>query len=112
MDETPFREYREHLVRAYAQDKVRSDAWSKAEAEDRSASDVDGLLPEGPATRGHFLYSVRDESVPAEVGVLWISPRDSGAGRCGSTTSSSTSASAAEATQVASWNWSKTRPEN
>jgi RimJ/RimL family protein N-acetyltransferase len=81
MDETPFREYRKHLVREYAQDKVRSGVWSKAEAEDKSASDVDGLLPEGPTTRGHFLYSVRDESVPAEVGVLWISPRDSGAGR-------------------------------
>jgi hypothetical protein len=113
MDETPFREYREYLVRDYAQDKVRSGAWSKAEAEDKSANAVDGLLPEGPATRGHFLYSVRDESVPAEVGVLWISPRDSGAGRLsGSTTSSSTSTSAAKATQVASWNWSKTRPEN
>ncbi len=81
MDETPFREYREYLVRDYAQDKVRSGAWSKAEAEDKSANAVDGLLPEGLATRGHFLYSVRDESVPAEVGVLWISPRDSGAGR-------------------------------
>jgi RimJ/RimL family protein N-acetyltransferase len=81
MDETPFREYRKHLVREYAQDKVRSGVWSKAEAEDKSASDVDGLLPEGPTTRGHFLYSVRDESVPAEVGVLWISPRDSGAGQ-------------------------------
>ena len=78
MDETPFREYREYLVRDYAQDKVRSGAWSKAEAEDKSANAVDGLLPEGPATRGHFLYSVRDESVPAEVGILWVSPRDSG----------------------------------
>jgi hypothetical protein len=41
MDETPFREYRKHLVREYAQDKVRSGVWSKAEAEDKSASDVD-----------------------------------------------------------------------
>ena len=81
MDETPFHEYRKHLVRGYAQDKFRSGVWSKAEAGDKSASDVDGLLPEGPATRGHFLYSVRDKMVPAEVGVLWISPRVSGAGR-------------------------------
>jgi RimJ/RimL family protein N-acetyltransferase len=78
MDETPFREYRKHLVRDYAADKVRAGVWSRDEAEDRSASDVDGLLPEGTATRGHYLYSVRDESVPAEVGILWVSPRDSG----------------------------------
>ena len=39
------------------------------------------MLPDGPRTRDHYLYSVRDESVPTEVGNLWISPRDSGAGR-------------------------------
>jgi ribosomal protein S18 acetylase RimI-like enzyme len=78
MDEPSFRGYREHLVRDYAADKVRAGVWSAAEAEDRSAKDIDGLLPEGTATRDHFLFSVRDESVPAEVGILWVSPRDSG----------------------------------
>jgi RimJ/RimL family protein N-acetyltransferase len=78
MDETPFREHRKHLVRDYAADKVRSGVWSEAEAEDRAAKEVDGLLPEGPATPDHFLYSVRDESIPAEVGMLWVSLRDSG----------------------------------
>ena len=78
MDETPFREYREHLVRDYAADKVRAGVWTAAEAEDRSAKDIDDLLPEGTATRDHYLFSVRDESVPAEVGILWVSPRDSG----------------------------------
>ena len=81
MDETPFREYRRHLIRDYASDKARAGAWSKAEAENRATTEVDGLLPEGPATRGHFLYSVRDESIPAEVGILWVSPRDSAVGR-------------------------------
>ncbi len=81
MDETTYRGYRKHLVRDYANDKSRAGVWSKTKAEDKAADEVDGLLPEGPATQDHFLYSVRDESVPAEVGVLWISTRDSGAGR-------------------------------
>ena len=81
MDEAPFRQYRHHLVRDYAADKVRAGVWSKEEAEGAAAKDVDGLLPEGPATPNHHLYSVRDEALPAEVGVLWISPRDSGVGR-------------------------------
>ena len=81
MDETTFREYREHLVHDYAADKVRAGVWSADGAEDRSAKEVDGLLPEGTLTRGHYLYSVRDESVPGEVGILWVSPRGSGAGR-------------------------------
>jgi RimJ/RimL family protein N-acetyltransferase len=76
LDETPFREYRKHLVRDYAANKVRAGVWSKSEAETNAA--IDGLLPEGHATPDHLLYSVRDESVPAEVGKLWISPRDSG----------------------------------
>ena len=76
-----FREYRERLVRDYAADKVRAGVWPEVEAEDRSARELDGLLPDGPLTRDHYLYSVRDESNQTEVGYLWISPRDSGAGR-------------------------------
>jgi RimJ/RimL family protein N-acetyltransferase len=81
MDEKSYQGYRETLVRDYAADKVRAGVWSKEEAEDAAAKDVDGLLLEGPATPNHHLYSVRDEALPAEVGVLWISPRDSGVGR-------------------------------
>ena len=81
MDERAFREYTAHLVHDYAADKVEAGVWSADEAEDRAAKEIDGLLPDGTLTRDHYLYSVRDESVPAEVGILWISPRDSGTGR-------------------------------
>ncbi len=81
MEETPFRGYRRHLVRDYAADKVRAGAWARAEAEGRAARDVDGLLPEGPATQGQFLYSVRDDSTDAEVGTVWFALRNSGIGR-------------------------------
>jgi len=81
LDEASYREFREHLVRDYAADKVRAGAWAEAEAESRAAKDVDGLLPEGPATRDHFLYSVRDESAAAEVGIVWFALTNSGAGR-------------------------------
>lgn len=79
--EAPFREYRKHLVRDYAADKVRAGAWSRAEAESRAAKEVDGLLPEGPATRNHYLYSVTDGSIPTEVGIVWFALSDSGVGR-------------------------------
>ena len=81
MDEPSYRKYREILVRDYAVDKARAGVWSPEEAEGKSASDIDGLLPRGPGTPDHYLYSVRDQSVPAEIGVLWISPQDAGAGR-------------------------------
>jgi RimJ/RimL family protein N-acetyltransferase len=81
LEDGPYREYRKDQVRHYAADKVRAGAWSQAEAEGRAARDVDGLLPEGPATQGHFLYSVRDDSIDAEVGTVWFALRDSGVGR-------------------------------
>jgi RimJ/RimL family protein N-acetyltransferase len=81
LGDAPYHEYRKDLVRHYAADKVRAGAWSQAEAEGRAARDVDGLLPEGPATHGHFLYSVKDDSTGAEVGTVWFALRDSGVGR-------------------------------
>ena len=81
MDEASFREYQRHLARDYAADKVRAVARPTDEAEDRAAKELEGLLPDGTLTRDNFLYSVKDESIPAEVGILWISSRDVGADR-------------------------------
>ena len=79
LEDAPYREYRENLIRAYAADKVRAGAWSQTEAESRATKDVDGLLPQGPNAHNNFLFSVRDES--AEVGIVWFALRDSGVGR-------------------------------
>jgi len=81
LDEAAYPEYREHLVRDFAADKVRAGACSEAEAESRAAKDVDGLLPRGTATRNHFLCSIRDESEAADVGGVWFALMDSGVGR-------------------------------
>ena len=69
------------LSRDYAQDKVRAGVWAAEEAEDRAARELEELLPEGTATKGHFLYAVRDESIQATVGNLWLAVLDSSVGR-------------------------------
>lgn len=51
-DEAPYREYRGRLVQHYAQDKILPDVRSGAEGE--AAQGLGELLPDGPATRGHF----------------------------------------------------------
>jgi GNAT superfamily N-acetyltransferase len=81
LGDAPYHDYRKNLVRNYAAGKVRAGTWSQAEAEGRAARDVDGLLPEGPASQGHFLYSVRDDSTNAEAGIVWFALKDSGVGR-------------------------------
>ncbi len=76
-----FPAYREDLIRAYAQDKVRARSWSLEEAPRRAAADVDGMLPDGPDTEGHYyVYSLRDRSTDEDVGAVWLAVLDSGAG--------------------------------
>ena len=81
MSEGAYPDYRRHSIRHYARGKVEAGVWSPEEAEDRAAADMDGALPDGVATNGHFLYFVEDASLSAEVGKLWLAVRDSGLGR-------------------------------
>lgn len=76
-----FAAFRDYLAVHYAGDKVRSGAWSAAEASRRAREDLDGLLPHGTETEGHFLYSVADAATGEEIGTVWISLRDQGPGR-------------------------------
>lgn len=39
------------------------------------------MLPDGKDTEGHSLYAVRDESIQANVGTLWLAVLDSSVGR-------------------------------
>lgn len=81
MSEGAYPDYRRRNIRDYARGKVEAGVWSPEEAEDRAATDLDGTLPDGIATEGHFLYSVEDPTLAAEVGKLWFAIRDSGVGR-------------------------------
>ena len=66
-----FAGYREHLVTAYAQDMVDAGAFddlpTALTASERSTQE---LLPDGPASPGHHLWSAMDGD--AVVGILWI----------------------------------------
>ena len=81
LDGASYLKYREKLVRDYALDKIRAGVWSQAESESRAVQELDELLPDGPSPRDHFLYSIRNCSIPAEVGIVWFAVRDSGVGR-------------------------------
>jgi GNAT superfamily N-acetyltransferase len=82
LSEAAFRVYRKELLWDYAQDIGRAGVWSGEEAEDRAAREqLDGLLPMGTATEGHFLYAVWDDSIESTVGNLWLVVGDSSIGR-------------------------------
>jgi RimJ/RimL family protein N-acetyltransferase len=81
MEASEFGEYRESLIRDYAQDKVMAGTWSEAEALEKSEENMDSLLPNGLATEGHFVYSVLDDSMQANVGIVWLRLKQSDVGK-------------------------------
>ncbi len=81
MPEGRFPEFRAHLAGHYARDKVEAGTWSPEEAPRRAEADLDGLLPDGTKTRGHFLYAIRDAASSEEVGTLWLAVRNQSAAR-------------------------------
>ena len=72
MTESEFRTYREILIRGYAEDKVRSGNWSAEDSLKRSEQETDQLLPKGLATPDHYLFSIRDDALAKNVGILWF----------------------------------------
>jgi ribosomal protein S18 acetylase RimI-like enzyme len=59
MTAAEFGEFRSRLIRDYAADQVRAGNWAAADAEDRAASQTDGLLSEGVRTPGMLLLTAR-----------------------------------------------------
>ena len=72
MAEDEFEAYLEWAIPEYAADKVRSGAWTKSEALQRSEEQHRELLPQGLHTPGQFLFSVHDPRLAENVGMVWF----------------------------------------
>jgi len=71
MTESEFAEWKESAVVGYAADKVRAGNDAEDGAIERSRKEFDSLLPDGPKTKGHHLFSVVDEKTRQKVGIIW-----------------------------------------
>ena len=81
MSEDDFRAYQENEIREYAEDKIRSGAWSQENAYELSVQTHRRLLPEGLATPGQYIFSIRDEDLGQNVGVIWFARFEEGGKR-------------------------------
>jgi ribosomal protein S18 acetylase RimI-like enzyme len=81
MTEGEFFAFATEAVPAYAADKVASGQWSKDEALELSRKSFDELLPLGLATPDNYLFTIRDSTEQAGVGMLWIAVQDRGGKR-------------------------------
>jgi ribosomal protein S18 acetylase RimI-like enzyme len=74
---TEFSTWLSQAITFYATDKVASGAWLEDGAQDRSRREHEALLPEGPDTPNHSIFSILDES-GATVGAIWFAAETRG----------------------------------
>jgi RimJ/RimL family protein N-acetyltransferase len=65
----------ETVIPAYAQDKVASGQWPADSALERSRKEYSELLPQGPRTAGHHVYTILGGEGEA-VGTLWFAAQE------------------------------------
>lgn len=78
MSAAEFLVFVDESVPAYAADKVATGQWRADEAIALSRREFDELLPQGLATPGHHLFTVREAATGAAVGRLWIAEQARG----------------------------------
>ena len=76
MTATDFQAYLEEDTERYAQERVRAGDWHPSEALQKSREEHQQLLPDGLATRNHYLFSIEDEALGSKVGVIWFAIYD------------------------------------
>jgi ribosomal protein S18 acetylase RimI-like enzyme len=83
MTEAAYERFRARAVVEYAKENVAAGRWPEQGALERSEQAHEQLLPQGRATPGQYLFTVRDESAGVDVGTLWLAVTESPSGRAG-----------------------------
>lgn len=76
MDDGDYQDYVGMAIVNYADDKIRSGQWAPQTALERSQASFHDLLPQGRATPGHDLFTIRDGRSGLRVGFLWIAVQE------------------------------------
>ena len=76
MTENEFQAYRQHSVEEYAQEHIRAGNWHPSEALQKAEKEFLQLLPDGVASKNHYLFSLVDDHAGVQVGMIWFAVRD------------------------------------
>ena len=71
MTDVAYTAWRERSVRDYAAEHVRSGGWTAEEAPAKAEAQFAQILPDGRATKGQFLWTIRD-AAGTDAGILWV----------------------------------------
>lgn len=72
MTEGEYAAFLAEQIPGYAESNVRAGRWTEAESLERSREEFQRLLPEGPKTPNHFLFTIHEEPGGTPVGDLWL----------------------------------------
>ena len=76
LTEDEYQTYLESDIRRYAEEQVKAGNWYASEAAEKSRQEHQQLLPDGLATKNHYLFSLEDEETGSKVGVIWFALDD------------------------------------
>lgn len=72
MTEEELAAYLEHSIRDYAEEHIRAGTYARDEAYENSKKTFARLLPDGINSPKQYLFSIHDETLPANIGILWF----------------------------------------
>ena len=78
MCEDEFRIWLEKAIRDYADEKVRAGNWNPDDALEQSKQTYRELLPEGLSSKNQYLFSIQDDALARNVGMIWFALSDNG----------------------------------
>lgn len=81
MEQADLDVYLEHVVPDYAQGHVDAGNWDAEGAVERSQKEFDDLLPQGVKSPNQYLYSIYEDSVGSNIGIIWFAVRDEPTGK-------------------------------
>lgn len=71
MTEEEFKDFLARDIKEYAEENVKAGYWAETEALEKSRREHEQLLPNGPATKDHYLFTIVSET-GNKVGLIWL----------------------------------------
>ena len=81
MNEDAFLRFKASSLADYAADLMQSNDLDPEQARNKAEAEFQAMLPDGPATKDHFLMTLQDADTGREVGWIWFLYEDGDAGR-------------------------------
>jgi ribosomal protein S18 acetylase RimI-like enzyme len=76
MNEAEFLRYLESAIESYAQDHIKAGDCDPEDALALAQADYESLLPQGVATKDHYLFSIHVDDSMIPIGLIWFASRE------------------------------------